>query len=242
MEGFFKKTVKNREFAEVPIEKPKLKEGVDFVFEQNPELAKIGTKEQYSEYLDTIFPDTMVKDVVFHGTAQKEKIEAFNFNKSNFANAVFFTKDYNFAKSFAFDDVRDGSVQAQMVNIQNSFNFSEKNHIQELRVIIQQLVTEGYRSENTGITFRNNLPSITIGERVIENPVINDYVDHYMWRLENGSWRIIETDRIIDFIAKKYDSILVNEKGVTNIAVFNQDQIHVLGSKNDLDKFTEFVF
>jgi len=30
----------------------KIKEGVDFVFEQNPELKKIGTEEQYSEYLN----------------------------------------------------------------------------------------------------------------------------------------------------------------------------------------------
>lgn len=34
-----------------------IKEGVDFVFEQNPELSKIGSRQQYSEYLDTIFPD-----------------------------------------------------------------------------------------------------------------------------------------------------------------------------------------
>ncbi len=34
-----------------------VKEGVDFVFEQNPELANIGNEEQYSQYLDTIFPD-----------------------------------------------------------------------------------------------------------------------------------------------------------------------------------------
>ena len=36
------------------IEKPRIKEGVDFVFEQNPELLSIGTPEQYSKYLDTI--------------------------------------------------------------------------------------------------------------------------------------------------------------------------------------------
>ena len=42
------------------------KEGVNFVFEQNPELAKIGTPEQYSEYLDTIFPESKVKNIVWH--------------------------------------------------------------------------------------------------------------------------------------------------------------------------------
>ena len=31
----------------------------------------IGTKEQYSSYLDTIFPDSKVKDIVYHGSYTK---------------------------------------------------------------------------------------------------------------------------------------------------------------------------
>ena len=34
-----------------------IKPGVSELFESNPELANIGTQEQYSQYLDTIFPD-----------------------------------------------------------------------------------------------------------------------------------------------------------------------------------------
>ncbi len=222
-------------------EKPKIKEGVDFVFEQHPELAEIGTTEQYSEYLDTIFPGSEMKDIVYHGTAHKNKIENFDFEKSNFAQAVFFTKNRNFAESFAFDDSRNGSVQEQLLDIKNPFDFSNKEHIQELRPVIEQLVKEGYKSENTGIIFRNNLSQINVGDREINNPFLEDFVDHYMWRLENGSWRIIETDRVIDFISKNYDSILVNEKGVTNIAVFNPAQIHVLGSTSDFENFKDFI-
>ena len=48
-----------------------VKEGVDFVFEQNPELASIGTQEQYSQYLSTIFKTSKVKDIVYHGTDSK---------------------------------------------------------------------------------------------------------------------------------------------------------------------------
>ena len=57
------------------IEKPKIKEGVDFVFEQSPELSQIGKKEQYSKYLDTIFSESEVKDIVYH--ASSNKIEKF---------------------------------------------------------------------------------------------------------------------------------------------------------------------
>lgn len=51
-----------------------VKEGVDFIFQENPELNNIGTQQQYSQYLDMIFPDSKVKDIVYHGTDSKEKI------------------------------------------------------------------------------------------------------------------------------------------------------------------------
>ena len=48
-----------------------IKPGVSELFESNPELANVGTPEQYSQYLDTIFPDSKVKDIVYHGTRDK---------------------------------------------------------------------------------------------------------------------------------------------------------------------------
>jgi hypothetical protein len=45
-----------------------VKPGVQSVFDSNPELASIGTPQQYSAYLDSIFPDSKVKDIVYHGT------------------------------------------------------------------------------------------------------------------------------------------------------------------------------
>ena len=45
-----------------------IKEGITEVFESYPELTNIGTQEQYSQYLDTIFPDSEVKDILWHST------------------------------------------------------------------------------------------------------------------------------------------------------------------------------
>lgn len=41
-------------------------EGIDFVFSQSPELASIGSKAQYLQYLSTIFKTSKVKDIVYH--------------------------------------------------------------------------------------------------------------------------------------------------------------------------------
>lgn len=63
-----------------------VKEGVSELFDSNAELATIGTPQQYSQYLDTIFPDSKVKDIVYHGTNSKEKIlkEGFKNNSELF--------------------------------------------------------------------------------------------------------------------------------------------------------------
>ena len=45
-----------------------IKPGVQELFNTNPELASVGTPEQYSAYLNSIFPDSKVKDIVYHGT------------------------------------------------------------------------------------------------------------------------------------------------------------------------------
>ena len=47
----------------------KVKSGVDDLFNLVPELSEIGTPEQYSEYLDTIFPESENKDIWYHATS-----------------------------------------------------------------------------------------------------------------------------------------------------------------------------
>lgn len=61
-----------------------LKEDIGFVFEQNPDLARIGTKEQYEKYLETIFPESKVKDILYHRSSQK--IETFDKSKTKEIN------------------------------------------------------------------------------------------------------------------------------------------------------------
>lgn len=67
MEKFPTNTPCNTEREENKIEKPQIRQGLDFVFEQNPELSQIGTKEQYLEYLDAVFPDSIIHNILYRG-------------------------------------------------------------------------------------------------------------------------------------------------------------------------------
>lgn len=83
-----------------------VKPGVDFVYTATPELAEIGTQEQYTQYLDTIFPDSKVKDIVYHGTKNydssgKEKPKFDKFDKSFIGKSNGLRSD-DMAKGFYF--------------------------------------------------------------------------------------------------------------------------------------------
>lgn len=69
-----------------------VKPGVTELFQSNPELANIGTQQQYSQYLDTIFPDSKVKDIVYHGTGSLEAIE--NFIKRTYFSVLGTASEY----------------------------------------------------------------------------------------------------------------------------------------------------
>lgn len=75
-----------------------IKKGVQELFESTPELTRIGTPELYSQYIDTIFPDSKVKDIVYHGT--DKKFDKFNTIRPNGMFGSSFTTDFKTANNY----------------------------------------------------------------------------------------------------------------------------------------------
>ena len=91
-------------FDENPYEVSNIKPGVAELFESNPELSSIGTPEQYSQYLDTIFTDSKVKDIVYHGT--NKDFSEFVSGKGFWGNAFYVTTEKGYANSIAASRAR----------------------------------------------------------------------------------------------------------------------------------------
>ncbi len=107
------------------IEKSTIKEGVDFVFEQNPELEKAGTKEQYSEYLDTIFPESKIRNIVYH--ASPNKFEKFKDPSSSGLSHIWFSEKplkYQFGEK----------IYAVLINLKNPISEFDPNYREEMRM------------------------------------------------------------------------------------------------------------
>ena len=65
-----------------------VKEGLSELFEAKPELANIGDQKQYSKYLDTIFPDSPNKKILYHiGGKNIQKFDKEKFGKGEGTNA-----------------------------------------------------------------------------------------------------------------------------------------------------------
>lgn len=184
-----------------------VKPGVTELFESNPELSSIGTQAQYSQYLDTIFPDSKVKDIVYHGS--KSKFE--KFDKSKLGNNTNPNKEFP-----QFNDSYLG------------FHFTSN--------------PEYYRGRHEfGSKYEKNLNEY-IAILDIKKP--KDIADKDEFSQNNIQFIKPEDVKNNDSIIYDYLDTVHYEKGniyTNNYVVFEPEQIHILGSKQDIEGFKEFV-
>ena len=159
------------------------KKGVQEVFEDNPELANVGTPQQYSQYLDTIFPDSKVKDIVYHQASGKLEGEKFDKNKSAyFTDYIYFAYNIDHAKEYY---TGEGDILYRaIVNLKNPIIFEDK-------------------------TFNSK-------------------------------------DKALESLDKNYDGMINKAGDYTDrpseeVIVREPEQIHILGSKQDIKGFKDFV-
>ena len=211
------------------IEKSPIKEGVDFVFEQHPELTEIGTKEQYSEYLDTIFPESKIKDIVYHGTNNPFDVFDKKFIGSSMDTGVAGAGFYFTRKKEAFPN--------QKYNLPILLNIENINN--KLPITIYDL------GERNSIDGRWGNDLIIDNDKISILP-LDKFSQSIKTKVENKtkislkelSELFSETFKENGFDGSEHYSNVFNGE---EIVVFEPDQIHILGSKLDLDKFNEFV-
>jgi hypothetical protein len=180
-----------------------VKEGVQEIFNSNPELSKLGTIEQYSQYLDTIFPDSKVKNIVYHNSPNKfDKFDNLKVGTTTSGVGsedrflgIFFTSDKNAYEGFNIK----GFQYPSLLNLKNPIN--------------------------GGINY-NNLPNLKTEEdfKNYQKQLIKDKYDGVQYGkafmdMEDGGFTI----------------------PILEAVVFEPEQIHILGNKQDVEGFKKFV-
>lgn len=107
-----------------------IKPGVEELFKNNQELSSIGTPENYSKYLTSVFPQSKMKDIAYHVT--KGSFSGNTFNKSSrgsWGEGVYFGSE-DVADRFKFNE--SDSKNVVMLNLKNPLTVSTEKEYWEL--------------------------------------------------------------------------------------------------------------
>lgn len=192
--------------SENNFEKKPIKEGVDFVFEQHPALAGIGTKEQYSEYLDTIFPESKVKDIVYHGT-NVENLDKFRTSRGAFGTGVYFQTKHGKYFTGTFGE----KVISVILNTKNPYIFYSNFN--------------GYNGSLSKLW-------LDLREQHRLNDTLEELADHFNSEIKKMGY---------DSSTIQMSDATVSGKDEFYHLVFESDQIHILGNKQDEEGFKKFI-
>lgn len=95
------------------------------VFEENPELSKIGTLEQYARYLATVFPDSKLREILYHWARtpfdvyDKSKREAASSDLGEYLNVSLDKEAWrNYAES---NNKKSPVLQRYLINLKNPY-------------------------------------------------------------------------------------------------------------------------
>ena len=170
------------------------------VFENIPELSNVGTQEQYSQYLNTIFPSSDVKDIVYHGSRSK--------------------------------DIEGGRLRPS----------SEGVYGEGIYVQIKQESTGTFGSNTLFLMIDTKKPFNFYKENGKANDLFTEILEK--WR-KTKKFYFAEAakEEFQDEIKKVGFDSIKTEEGGDNLyyILFNPEQTHILGSKQDIEDFKKYV-
>ena len=168
----------------IPKGQYKIEQVVEGLEAQITPQQKQQAREQYSQYLDTIFPNSQVKDIVYHYNSSGEKFDKFD-------------------KSFI------GTQSLMSQDGEQGFSFVDN-----------KLVARAYGEFNIEIYSLPKFVWSTLDEDIYKQ--YNKNIISVLINPQKGDWKN-------------------NQDGWSEIMIKNSDDIHILGSKQDIQGFKEFV-
>lgn len=239
----------------------------------NANLSSIGTIEEYNEYLNTVFPNTKVRDILFHGS--KEKFDTFKANA--FSDYFFFSNSKELASTYG------GELYNVLLNVTNDYKVDGKGSsyfkipldknliIKKVNNDIDSLLKTKnfyksqffespsdeeieqynklftkFKKEQVGLSLAkqydlylqliNDIQNLTGNPRGIKTPTAST---NTIIELLKGNIDTLIFNNIVDQGAgSNYDYSSNTIEMSNNVyTVFNPEQIHILGSKKDIEGF-----
>jgi hypothetical protein len=186
-----------------------IKPGVEELFNSNPELASIGTQEEYSQYLDSVFPYSKVKDIVYHGSPNK-------FDKFEIGDIGYHFGTKQAAKD-RIENVENPIIYNVILNINNIAKISDTG-THKPDYIAEELYNKGLFKKYLDLKYD-----------IMDSQIVHEDKIGYDLIREN-----LEVDGLM--YINEYE-----DKGSESFIVFEPEQIHILGNKQDIEGFKDFT-
>jgi hypothetical protein len=183
------------------------------IFNQNPELSKIGDVFSYALYLDTIFPQSVVKDIVYHGVVKGR--DAYN-------NIL--EKGFDFKTSRNWDSKNSKLKE----NDNTGMFFSDYSTGQSYGLELTYKINEKGEYEDVGY---NNVIPVILNIEYLDNSKETSSGTAASFYKEN------KDRKNIGMFGPEGGSEGVHD----NYVVFEPEQIHILGSKQDIEGFKSWI-
>jgi len=175
-------------------------DSIEQIFKNTPQLSNIGTIEQYTKYLETIFPNSKLKGIVYHGGTLNSKDRGKDSFTGEYGgkHGMYFTGSPGRAKNYikgGNDDYKSRSkVYFALLNIERPL---DKKVWSKWKYNADTITDEGFKQMK-----------------------------------DNNADGIIVTDLL--------SKINITQYG-TQYVVLDMDQVHILGSEQDINMFKKYV-
>ena len=232
---------------------------IDIIFNQNPQLYKIGTKIDYMKYLNAIFPNSKVKKVMFHETKGDWYFNQ-NFSKEKIGKTDdgYYGRGFYFSTSQGLGTYGDKTIFVKL-NIDNLKTDVNTHDIG--KVILSSF--DKNESKIKAIKWLDEQIHLYTDElKKLKDGLINKHKDipkninfEKYWSDEKNK-RIVNYKKLLDKYNKDKENIneLINyyysfdafstDSNLDNyseILVRDENRIHILGSNIDLLHFKKFM-
>lgn len=131
-----------------------VEQNIQFIFNAYPELSKNGTIKQYKEYLDDIFPNSVEKNIWYHGTnVNPNEIKILRPSKSGtYGFGIYLQSKYGKYYTGTFGD----NIIAVVVGVDKIFDF-DKYGKEVIDALNEKYKNMGGLGDNTMIALQNHI-------------------------------------------------------------------------------------
>ena len=233
---------------------------VEKVFDLNPEFLTIGSREQYAEYLKTIFPESKMQDIVYHETnGDWFKTENFSKQKIGKNDNGYYGKGFYFSTQEGVSGGYGENTFLGKLNIKNPkydidtytvgkqiLSGQSKEESREMAISWLNEQISYYENEitdlkNGKIAKHKDIPRGTDFETYWENERIAR-IERFSKLIREYGEQVKTIDVLVDEYYS-YDGFLTSNEtsNYEEVMVREPDQIHILGSETDKAYFKKFV-